>query len=399
MNIGTNVITDGLVFGYDINSNYYKGEPTTNLTPYSQDFSFWSKQNVTITSGSTTAPDGTFTGSLWSCTNATNHQLYKSHDSSGAYRTLSAYVKKATHRGCYLGAYNTNYYAYYDMDTCIVTSTIGSGAKASIEPVGNDWYRISIYVPSINGELQVGFLDSAYVGTSTSPWAVSTAIGTSGYIWGVQIEYKKHRTQYVKTSGVSESRLSTNSLIDLTKNYTIDLTNTNFDSTAHPYFSGGTGEKIITNFTSQLNDFTACAWYKSMGKSPSSYDRLLDKRYDSGFSVMRDAGSNNRWGGSILNSSSPYGIYLTLPDGYWHYIVTMRSGSTHYLYGDGVTNKISEACSTSPLSSNSLAIGSWADTSSAQSFIGQIPIVQLYNRALSEDEIMQNYNAHKSIFK
>lgn len=409
---GPKIIRDGLIFGYDSDDRserFYKGEPTTNLYPgpsvpgnyfisaYNGNYGFGSGTNMQWVIDNSNQPINNIDVQKVSLITGTSTQImyiewtgligrYNLTFLANEVRSLSFY---------YYGTYGTQLTPYFGGSSGFIMSSesaiSGNGSTSlNIKVEANKWNRISIQITNtLSSSNNFGW-----------GWMIlhsnqeNATLSTSEYykFTGIQVEIKSHSTQFT-----TNSRTATDSLLDLTKNYTIDLTNTKFDSTAHPYFNGGTGEKIITNLTDQLTDFTACVWYKDLGST--GYGRLLDKQYSDGFTIMRESSNANRWGGSILNSTSPYGIYLTLPDGKWHYIVTMRSGSTHYLYGDGIDNKISETCSTTALSAYSLAIGSWSSTNgSAQSFKGYAPVVQVYNRALSEDEIQQNYNALKNRF-
>lgn len=159
----------------------------------------------------------------------------------------------------------------------------------------------------------------------------------------------------------------------------------------------GVNDYVSTNYTAQLADFTAMCWFKSSAPRVGyAYDRLLEKSYDTGFWMGRRLNFANQWGGGILNTTAPtYGIYITLTDGDWHFLVSCRSGSTHTIYGDGISNTNSTTCSTSLLSTTSLTLA----TDYSNGYLkGNIASVQIYNRALSAAEIVQNYNATKGRF-
>lgn len=158
----------------------------------------------------------------------------------------------------------------------------------------------------------------------------------------------------------------------------------------------GADDKVLTSFNEQLGDFTACAWFKK-DSIVNTFERIFDKNYISGFWVGRNSSNQNSWGGGVRESSSPFGRYITLSDGDWHYIVSRRSGSTHTILGDGITNTVSGTVATSPLSSNSLRLAC-SDQANGDEFGGSIAIAKLYNRALSDAEILQNYNALKNRF-
>jgi hypothetical protein len=166
-------------------------------------------------------------------------------------------------------------------------------------------------------------------------------------------------------------------------------------------FDGTLNNRVQTNFAPTFLDFTVCVWYKDNG-SPQ-YGRLIDKDYVSGFQIQRNNTTTSSWGGGIKNTSPPHGIYLTLTDGQWHFLTFSRSGTTHTIYGDGVTNKVSNTVSSAALSTAKISIGSWTGGNLSapwnnQVFKGSVPQVLIYNRALSEVEIMRIFNATKAKF-
>jgi hypothetical protein len=164
-------------------------------------------------------------------------------------------------------------------------------------------------------------------------------------------------------------------------------------------FSGALNNRVQTNFAPTFTDFTVCVWFKDNG-SPQ-YGRLIDKDYVNGFHLQRNNTTANSWGGGIKEAGIPYGIYLTLTDGQWHFLTSIRSGTTHTLYGDGITNKVSNTVSAAALSATNIAIGSWSGGYGSapwnnQVFKGNVSQVLIYNRALSEAEISSIFNATKS---
>jgi hypothetical protein len=157
----------------------------------------------------------------------------------------------------------------------------------------------------------------------------------------------------------------------------------------------GTDDKVSTSFGPTSGDFTICLWFKDNGSG--AFGRIADRDYISGFWLGRNAGTANSWGGGILEASPPYGIFLTLDDGKWHFLTSIRSGTTHILYGDGIANTTSNTVSSTALSSTTLALGDWS-SGNIQPFTGNIACCFYYNRALSTAEITQNYNATKARF-
>ena len=161
-------------------------------------------------------------------------------------------------------------------------------------------------------------------------------------------------------------------------------------------FPGNIDNRVQTSYGPTFTNFTISLWFKD--NNSVDYGRLLDKSYTGGFWLGRNSSIASSWGGGILESAPPYGIFLTLTDGQWHFLTSIRSGTTHTLYGDGITNTTSNTVSSTDLSATSLAIGGWSGGLGGQQFTGNISNVLFYNRALTTTEVLQNYNATKSRF-
>jgi hypothetical protein len=160
----------------------------------------------------------------------------------------------------------------------------------------------------------------------------------------------------------------------------------------------GTNDYVDTNYTQQLGDFTIALWFNANATTPAS-GRILDKNYINGTWIGKNtSGGLNSWGGGVRESVAPYGIYITLPDGQWNYLVSIRSGTTHILYGNGITNTTSNTVSSTSLDTSILRFGVENSGVGVSYYKGNIASAQIYNRALSAAEVLQNYNALKSRF-
>jgi hypothetical protein len=78
-------------------------------------------------------------------------------------------------------------------------------------------------------------------------------------------------------------------------------------------------------------------------------------------------------------------------DGNWHFICGTNNGTTSILYIDGIFNNQGASAGLASVQPN-IGIGYWPFQNS-RFLNGRIPQVQLYNRALSAAEILQNFNA------
>ena len=162
-------------------------------------------------------------------------------------------------------------------------------------------------------------------------------------------------------------------------------------------FDGGNDYIEVPSISSISGDFTVGVWFFTTQIPYFAYTRLVDFDFRNGFWVGRSANTYN-WGGGIKEGSLPFGIYLPFTNGEWHYLVSMRSGSTHILYGDGITNTISNTVTSEDLSSAGKILIANEYGYNGSFYQGNIGQVKIYNRALSEQEILQNYNATRKRF-
>lgn len=175
--------------------------------------------------------------------------------------------------------------------------------------------------------------------------------------------------------------------------------------TNSPTYNSGNGGSIVfdgvddyvnTNFTTQLNNFTICSWFKCTGVT--AWARIADKSYNTGFWFGKENTNANKWGGGVKQNSN-YNM-ITLDDTNWHYLVMVRNGTSLTVYGDGVTNNNTTTCGSGSIDSTALSIGGTINDGGGQRdwYKGNIPIVKVYDRVLTTAEILQNYNAQKARF-
>jgi hypothetical protein len=154
----------------------------------------------------------------------------------------------------------------------------------------------------------------------------------------------------------------------------------------------GGNQRIATGVTAPLQDFTVEVWFKD-DRDNKQYERLADKSFNRCFWLGRDNAKPNTWGGGVQEGQDPYGIFVTLQDGEWHQIVSIRKGNMHYIYGDGGAVVASGPVSTTACDATPLAIGAWGDPNSTQQRLtGEIKRAEVLDRALTIEEIKKRYD-------
>jgi hypothetical protein len=178
----------------------------TNLLTYSEQFdnALWTKENATISANAITAPNGALTADLITSTSASfSDILQPTSQASGNAYTLSCYAKKGSSDWIFL---RLTFAAaaprvWFNLNTGAI-GTIQSGLTASIESVGNGWFRCSVS-GTASATPPADRIDIALANADAS---TSPNVGNSAYIWGAQLEAGSYATSYIPTTTASVTR-------------------------------------------------------------------------------------------------------------------------------------------------------------------------------------------------
>jgi hypothetical protein len=177
-----------------------------NLLQRSEEFdnAIWGKTNATISANSTTAPNGTLTADkIVASAVSANHFANQGYNTLTGIATISIYAKAAEYQYLRIQELNTGKYnSRFDL----LNGTAIGDAGASIQNVGNGWYRCIITFDAGGGNLANGVIGIPTLSTPIN----YTGDGTSGvFIWGAQlVEGSSAQTYFPTTDRLNVPRLS-----------------------------------------------------------------------------------------------------------------------------------------------------------------------------------------------
>jgi hypothetical protein len=428
MHTGPNIERDGLVFGYDTgyplvsgSSDTYKfnkGEPTTtfdvgsmrptspnsfftssavyhsNLHGTVWDWTYYPNSNISDDGGMEWHPEVEGPGfkGAW---------LMKKRPGGNSESNFSGTAPGALDE---TSSYTVSVWCKTDQASCfrihINTTKNGSsywGYASGYHSGGGGWERLSVTVPANEGNTNIGAIRCQ---------AIGTAITADAYFRNYQVEKNTHPTPFL----LGGTRSVSGSLIDLTRTTDIDLSNVSFDSNAQITFDGTDDRIYIPNSTfTNPTELTIESVFKRTSALPDA----------AGCPIHRNDGSNGNVGNSeftiAVYRDNSYYIYgsigantgtATWTNGYtgviceqdiYYHVTSTWDGSNVRTYVNGDL-KVTYSLTTYSNSGGNIRFGTSSDNGGTYRWLGEIPITKIYNRALTAQEVQQNYRAYKNRF-
>ena len=407
--VGANIVEEDLTFGFDSGygvadnstaTRFYPGEPTVNYVSDSPTQGGWSggidvldssqKKFKCHISNFAANPGAGWRAFTWDMNAHSGSDVTISLDfeTVGPNGTMawimvgqtSTYTNNSSGAGQYMGYSATSERTQKtttSKERVTWTGTIGSTGTAS-QPSGHIGFTIWIN-SGISGN------QDAYVILSN-----------------VQIEKKNHATPFV-----NGTRSSTASLIDLKRTTNIDVSNISFDSSGQPSFDEtddhitgvlpmdglGAAHTIEMIFSCSVNQ-------GSIGsrKDPFSIGNSSTHQY----SALDVNSGNMNWyfySRDTTFTNSP----LMVANKFYHMVLSYAGGASNNtnkkVWLNGVQQTLSAGSSEIPLLPNnpSFSVGRDRGRNTAY-WPGEIPVWRVYQKALTQDEAKQNYNAYKKRF-
>ena len=382
-------INNGLIFGYDIgqpifsnnlNTRYYKGRPTTNeisgtgLGVYNN---AGGNVSVSMETMSETFQGAQVIKQTLTPVTAQGVSWLSNGNNPG--------IGVVTGGGGGTGGVFTGHSIFFKPMVPMHSSPIftcysnigGWQTCGNFESVGDGWFRAFVtWYDTVSRS------DGKY-------WAINPlqAVLNKPIVIYWAGPFKESLNSSTVSPYVHTSRSNTTSLLDLKKRSTINLSNISYNSSNQITFDGTDDFiNVTTNFGS-LGQYTIehVSNQGSVNRMPiSSVNPPLFYQY-----------GDNSWYYTHGGVAGEYYYPKTATISGWGHWVIVYNGSHVRIYRNGVFEGQQATTGTANWS-NGLRIGNY--TYGSYPWNGQMAVVKMYNRALTDTEVSQNYNSYKTRF-
>jgi hypothetical protein len=425
------IITDGLVFNAD--AGFIPSYPTNGTTSYDLSYS-GNNGNLTNGVGYSTDNGGTFvfdgvddriscgsfsvsylTVSTWVFkTTSTTHQGISRKENGWAVSQYNGTLQVAP--GTSWNFYDTGYVIPLNTWVNIVYTYSGSGSAGSqvVYINGNNIFSTSAGsgpIFSNSNQVNIGFDDNNWFwnGRIANTLIYNRALTSSEVLQNYNAGLARFNTANIvknnlvlnldSTSSVSYPTTGTawKDLSGYGNNGTL-INGPTFDSVSESIIFDGTDDyAVLSNFINKpITEITCESWIKpdkptisgtirggAISSSNSMYLGIIDSVDGGNTFAMHWANQTNNsrvynWNGSIPNNS-------------WSHLVGTYDGATARAYLNGV--EIWSTAQTGVIPDATYYVGTYGGTvvDGTHNFKGNIPIARIYNKALNQNEILQNY--------
>ena len=396
MAIGTGfnkTVTDGLIFGYDTGDkrNSFKGKDTTNLLT-TISYSYGTQTGALFQTNY-----GTETVNIPAIGEVTSHYCNIYNDYGGgsgnccpapfafgnfAVSGNTVYTYQIIYKTT-TGYANANYMYHYEYNGGTYVTEYGLWNSGREVDLGDGW------------KMGWGTFTTNASTTNTTCYLFHYEYGVWNKIQLAGIMLTQGSIVYdpLHFLPVQGTRSSTNVLKDVTNTYNLDVSNMSYatePTTGGDMIFDGTNDVIDTNFG--VNNSLSQVTMEAV---------VFDTKNNSGYRAIIQ---NNVAGDDALyiHPNNTLGFwpctttYLTVPANRWAYVAYSYDGTTMRYSVNGAQHAFTGTCADC-LDFDFLRIGAHS-TGDGERFGGKIAVAKVYNRALTEGELDQNFRHYATRF-
>ena len=403
---GPKIVQENLIFGYDTGRNpsstfderfqkrrHYKGKPMTNFFP---DGHFPNGTDMASENGSNSQNDIV----LLENPGDSPYVLRQSMGSASTEYQINLTTElSASTTYCMSGWYaeSSNYSGSSRMFHARAHSSSGSHISTGAgvynviktKRVGGLLWKFAFLTISTPSDYSNNF--NWYVGYNSDSY--------SGYRYYTNLKLEQGTGPTPYHAG---QRTSTNSLIDFKKITTLDLANVSFDSDGLVDFDGSNDTIDMGGFDIQNRDYSVEVVYKT-DSTTTGQGIITDYQY-SWWMMWIDSNNQLNWRHKKTDANN---FLLRSPNavgsGYHHIVFAFKLDTGAKMYIDGVlvasNNFVDGFGLASPRGPRYVGhLRTGAPGSPGSYFNGKIPVVKIYQKTLSENEVKQNFSAYSRRF-
>jgi hypothetical protein len=388
---GANMPVTGLSLEYDMvnTARSWQGAPTTNLVdPY---WSSWSIDGSGQGSIGTRTLTGPFACTITDSNANTRQNIYITSGISAN----TAYTFSVQYQKLY-GAPTLRFQiqAYNDSTFLSVMSFATTTQLGIVDTDGWQTAKITLTTPANCNRILWFMQDGDDYTTYTHSFNLAN----------VQCEQQSFATPFCYPA-----RSNTQALLDLTRNNTITANSLTYNSDNTFSYDGSTNFIGPGALPGSYSQFTVSVWFYPT--SVNNYRNPIDCNFNYnptsgniGPRLEMNSAGNLAWNMSgNTGNNNIYDNYTVISSGMvantWYNVVITRDGSnlvSTYLNGSVVTNQLSNPNGFVNVFNN-VVFGKGFHLSGAaeRSFVGTMPLVQIYNTGLTSTQITQLFNAYR----
>lgn len=380
LNHSPKIVTDGLVFAYDManTKKSWKGAPTTNIISGEFDTTFESLADASTAGFNNQLGTGNYLGVVSTIGYNSTKSLKINNGTGGTgrvYRTFSVLLGEYAAVSAWVycvtaGSYLTIEYSGGNYNWGV--------AQTRNTHTGTGWELLWVRT------------DGAATSNTTGYYFLYPGGDNKDTYWdNIQVEKQQYQTPYI-----NGTRSNTQALIDLTGNNTITASSLTYASDGTFSFNGSSDYITIPNTTLGNGNvpWTVSAWVKTNTTVNALGQGSVLSNSSGGpvYSMMGvNAGKIVYWTYQNAAWVQKLGTGKTVNDNTWHLLTWVNYNNyTMDMYVDGVLDSNVPNSTSGNNNPVDRIGGSWA----AQ-FNGSISSLSRYNRALSAAEVKQNFNA------